>query len=185
MADETEHARLCFGIASRYRGEGVGPGPLAIEGSLEQTSLEDIVITAIREGCVGETIAAIEASEAAEHATDPAIAGALRRISADETRHAELAWRFVQWALERGGAELEASVRAEFDRQARGAGAGDTALSPGDRALLRNGVVPPALRETLRSQALMQVVAPCARALGRPCRPDGRDSSAPRERPLP
>jgi hypothetical protein len=101
LADETAHAVLCFGLASAYAGRAIGPGPLDVSGSLDVTSLGDIVDLVIAEGCFGETSAALEALEAAESAADPVIAAAYAQIARDEQRHAELAFRFVRWALER------------------------------------------------------------------------------------
>jgi hypothetical protein len=48
---------------------------------------------------VGETVAAAEAAEACEHARDSGVRQILATIAADERRHAELAWRFVGWAI--------------------------------------------------------------------------------------
>jgi hypothetical protein len=101
LADETAHTKLCFALASAYAGRAVGPGPLDISNSLHVTSLADIVDLVIAEGCFGETSAALEALEAAETATDPVIEAAYAQIARDEQRHAELAFRFVRWALER------------------------------------------------------------------------------------
>lgn len=101
LADETAHTKLCFGIASAYAGHAIGPGPLDITGSLDVTSLTDIVDLVMAEGCFGETSAALEALEAADDAADPVIRAAYRQIAEDEQRHAELAFRFVRWALER------------------------------------------------------------------------------------
>jgi len=61
--DETRHAKLCFALASEYLGEPVGPGELCVEGALDGLSLEQLVVTTIAEGCVGETVAAVEAAE--------------------------------------------------------------------------------------------------------------------------
>jgi len=36
---------------------------------------------------------------------------ALTRIAADEAAHAELAWRFVRWAIDAGGDEVRFAVR--------------------------------------------------------------------------
>lgn len=99
LADETAHTRLCFRIASAYAGRALGPGPLDVSGSLELTSLVDIVDLVIAEGCFGETSAALQALEAAATASDPTIRAAYARIAVDEERHAELAFRFVRWAL--------------------------------------------------------------------------------------
>jgi hypothetical protein len=136
LADETAHTKLCFGIASAYAGRAIGPGPLDVSRSLEVTSLVDIVDLVIAEGCFGETSAALEALEAADAATDPVIIAAYSQIAADEQRHAELAFRFVRWALERGGEAVRARVAAAIA----------TPPAPGAAAL---GVAIPCLRALL------------------------------------
>jgi hypothetical protein len=115
LADETAHAKLCFGIASAYAGHAIGPGPLDVSNSLELTSLADIVDLVILEGCVGETSAALDALESAESAADPVIRSAYARIADDEQRHAGLAFRFVQWALERDRAAVLPRLQAALD----------------------------------------------------------------------
>jgi hypothetical protein len=66
---------------------------------------------------VSWAVAALEAAEARSHCNDPVARAALQRIAADETRHAQLAWRFVAWALDTGPASLRGVVRAAFARQ--------------------------------------------------------------------
>jgi hypothetical protein len=123
LADETAHAKLCFRLASAYTGRALGPGPLDVADSLGATTLAEIVDLVIAEGCFGETRAALEALEAAELAADPVIRAAYERIAGDEQRHAELAFRFVRWALERDPHAVRQRVL-----QARGqAPASDTA----------------------------------------------------------
>src|SRR5690606_10472224 len=121
MADETRHARLCFGIASAYLGRTVGPGPLSIEGALSDQSLENIVRTAIIEGCIGETLAALELAHAAGCAQEQNLAQMLADIARDEARHAELAFRFVAWAVQMHPhlASLVADELARIRTQAR------------------------------------------------------------------
>jgi hypothetical protein len=165
MADETGHAKACFALASAYGGEPVGPGCLAVDRSLDETSLTDIVLNTIREGCVGETVAAIEAREAAEHAQDPQVRALLVLISEDETRHAELAYRFLRWALANGDAALHAAVRCEFEALQFETQTRPASLGAVERELLKNGVVPQPLREAIRAAAIADVVLPCARAL--------------------
>ena len=115
IRDEVEHARLCFGLASAYAGQPIGPGPLAVDGALAgQTDLVAAVVATVREGCIGETIAAVHAELAAARATDPAVRAVLEQIAEDEARHAELAWRFVAWALAEGGAEVRRAVAEAF-----------------------------------------------------------------------
>jgi hypothetical protein len=170
MSDETKHAKACFAVASQYAAAPLGAGPLAVEGSLDESTLEAIVLNTVREGCLGETLAAIEAREAAEHASDPALRELLLTISEDETRHAELAYRFVKWALSLGGPELQRAVQREFTALAAEAPRVCGALTDDDHALLRHGIVPDKLRQTIRGQAIAEVILPCSRALIEPRR---------------
>jgi hypothetical protein len=166
IADETRHAKLCFAIAASFASAALGPGALQIVGSLAECSLVEVVLNTIREGCVGETLAALEAREAAEHAEHPAVRAALLQISADETRHAELAWGFVRWALAEGDAALRSAVAAEFAELARSpATLCAVELTPMDLDLLRGGILPDTLRRVIRKQAIDSVVLPCAQAL--------------------
>ena len=103
LGDETQHAKLCFHLASAYAGRRIGPGQLEMAGSLASCSLLDVVALVLLEGCFGETVAALDALEAAETATDPVIVAAYSQIARDEERHAALAFRFVRWALEQDG----------------------------------------------------------------------------------
>lgn len=129
LADETAHARLCFSIASVYSGRSIGPGPLDVSGRLLPTSLVEIVELVIAEGCFGETSAALEALEAAETARDPVIAAAYQRIAADEQRHAELAFRFVRWALDQAPGDVAGCIaRAVAEPPSRDVSAREVAM---------------------------------------------------------
>jgi hypothetical protein len=176
LSDETEHARLAFALASVYGGSPVGPGPLDLHGALDGVDALGIVRRAITEGCIGETVAATEAEEALEHATDPAVRAVLARIAADERRHAELAWRFVAWALESGRLEHRAAARIALEETLDGYD--DSSRDPtgsraesggadevGDERFLRYGVLPDSLRREVASAALAGMVRPCAAAL--------------------
>lgn len=136
LADETAHAKLCFGIASAYAGRAIGPGPLDVSRSLDVASLADIVDLVILEGCIGETTAALDALEAAQTATDPVICDAYLRIATDEQRHAELAFRFVQWAVATAGEAIEARVASALGALPSGA-ATDEVVRPCLSALCR------------------------------------------------
>ncbi len=167
LADEIEHARLAFGLASLYAGVGVGPGPLAITRTDMSTDMSTIVDAVIREACVGETLAAFEAREAAAQSEEPAVRAALTKIAEDELRHAELGWRFVQWALTHADAHAHAHARATFTAavaEARSGVARDeiAAATPQLRA---HGVVDAPLRAQIWTQGLREVIEPCAAAL--------------------
>jgi hypothetical protein len=160
MADETEHARIAFALASAYAGRPIGPGPLSLEGALEGAQdLETVLRLTVREGCIGETVAAIEAEEASRHAQDETLRAVLARIAADEKRHAELAWRFAAWALDAADGALDHVLGEEL----RAAPVRSVPVQ--DAALLAHGVVSEGLRAEIRREALSQVVTPCARAL--------------------
>lgn len=110
LGDETRHTRLCFGLASAYAGRAIGPGPLDVTGSLDATALADVVELVLVEGCFGETSAALEARDAELLAADPVVREVYAQIAEDEQRHAELAFHFVSWALERGEEVVRARV---------------------------------------------------------------------------
>ncbi len=99
LIDETRHARLGFALASAYAGESIGPGALGAEHALDDFGVEAVFEATLREGCIGETRAALEATWAAERCADPVVREILEGISRDETRHAELAWRTVSWMI--------------------------------------------------------------------------------------
>jgi hypothetical protein len=112
LADETEHTKLCFQLASSYAGHALGPGRLDVDGSLGPVSLVEVVDLVLAEGCFGETSAALDAFEAAETATDPVVRGVYAKIANDEQRHAELAFRFLRWALTQDAPAVRKRVAA-------------------------------------------------------------------------
>src|SRR5262249_54305642 len=84
MADEARHAKIAFALASAYRGRDIGPGLLPLNGAFDGASdAASILRLAIREGCVGETVAALEAGEAGAAAQDPVIRSVLAKIASD------------------------------------------------------------------------------------------------------
>jgi hypothetical protein len=165
MSDETAHAKLAFSIASAYAGRDVGPGLLDVSGALEGGSLREILINVVREGCIGETVAAVEAAEALEHAVDPVVQSALARIAKDELRHADLAWQFVRWAIDNGGDDLRDEVRRELDIARASFTRSHGPTADDDRTLLAGGILPPALKREVRVATFERVVLVCAHAL--------------------
>lgn len=164
LADEIAHAELCFALASRYAGTPLGPGALALpESALERRDLASIAAAAVREGCTGETVSALIAEAAAEQASDPEVKRAMRRIAAEETRHAELAFRFVAWAIERGGAEVRGAVAAAFAEPPSIAAQAWPAES--EAVLRAHGRLSPGERRSVAAAAYAEVIRPCARAL--------------------
>jgi hypothetical protein len=170
MRDEIEHARQAFALASVYAGTPRGPGTLDVGGSLSCVELHASALNAFVEGCVGETVAALEAREASELATDPAVRRLLSRVADEEARHALLAFEFVKWALPQGGAglrdDLQLVLSAEIAKSTL-ATARASAEPPESSALTAHGILPEARRRALRRAVLLDVVAPCLAELAR------------------
>ncbi|WP_437678937.1 hypothetical protein [Sorangium sp. So ce131] len=171
--DEVRHARIALSIASAYAGEPVGVGPLPLSGALEGIDgaggidpLEALTLATVVEGCVGETLSAVEAEVAAQAAEAPAVRMALQAIARDETRHAELAWAFVRWAIAASGPALREHVAAAFARALTEAGAaaasgrGDAPAGAAAHGFLSSGEL-----HHLRQQVISDVLRPAAAAL--------------------
>jgi hypothetical protein len=178
--DEIRHARLCFALASAYAGEEIAPGPFPLDRAVRiEAGLAALVASTVREGCVGETVAAVMASEQRAAAQDPAVRAALATIAEDEARHAELAWRIVAWAVRAGGSEVrEAAARALVEAitmgetpkpplQAIGAAWGDAGVGEAgeDASTRAHGRLGAAEAAGAMRSALAEVVAPSARSL--------------------
>lgn len=157
MLDESGHTQACFGLANAFAGASFGPSPLSVQGSLDQRSLREIVITTVREGCIGETVAAMEAAEALAHASDPAVRSTLARITEDELSHAALAFRFVRWAIAHFGEEVRQIADQTFEAELS---AGPARVEASEPAVPSHGLLTAAQRAQVRSRALAELVAP-------------------------
>ncbi|WP_434421555.1 ferritin-like domain-containing protein [Nannocystis pusilla] len=165
MADEIAHARACYALAGAYAGTPMGPGRLDMSSALGDTDLPALAAAAVREGCVGETLAALLAQVATFQADDYAVRSALKQIAVDEGRHSQLAWRFVQWALGRSPAVREA-VREAFAAALREPIAVRPWPADADPEQLRaHGRLSPEVQMTLCRDALVGVIGPAADAL--------------------
>jgi hypothetical protein len=181
LVDETAHARLCFALASEYGGTAIGPARLDIQHCFEDNSLEAVMKLVLREGCLGETVAALEAVEAATLATDPVVKRALSRIARDEQAHAQLAFKFLAWALTQSSAE----ARAELEREAHQAldDFESAALArPSEQrrdSLASDGIIGAEALRAIHLGAVREVVAPLLSALLEPSANVRRAGTAP------
>jgi len=180
MGDEVEHARVCFGLAVRFGATPRGPGALSI-GAFSPRSLEEAAVAAFREGGVAETIAALSARRSLERASDPLVKSALARIADDEERHAALAFRFLAFALERGGPSVRSALErelAELRTPRLDARAEPLDVSP--EVFRAAGRASPEELEEAAALAVRDVTAPCLTALlaGRPAELAVRGSAA-------
>jgi hypothetical protein len=115
--DEVRHAELCFALAQAYSDRPLGPGGLP--GALSPIalrSLEQIALASLRDGCLGEGSAAALADHAARHASDPRVRAAFSEIAGDESQHAELAWRIIDWCLSQGGLSVVVALSEARER---------------------------------------------------------------------
>jgi hypothetical protein len=165
MADETRHARLCFGLAERYGLRAAAPGKLDVAGALGELDLLGVVEMVTLEGCIGESGAALEAAWAADAAAEPFVKAALAGIAEDEARHAALAFRFVAWAATKDARVLP-RVRALVAEAARATGV-DTERSPA-HVLEPHGVLDARTRLAARAAALRDVIPATLAALDAP-----------------
>jgi hypothetical protein len=144
--DEVRHAKLAFGLAGR-----VGPGPLPMGALALHTDLASFAAATVREGCIAETLSALQMAEAVTQTDHPGERAAIFVIARDEARHSALAWRTVRWALEVGGAPVRDAVVAAL----AGVHAGNVA----------DGLLPPGMGQAIVERGLGEVVHPAAAAL--------------------
>jgi hypothetical protein len=165
MADEIDHAERAFALASAYKNSPAGPGPLDVRGALSVPTAKSFLATLLREGCIGETLAAVEAAEAHERAIDPSVRETLAIIAHDETTHAALACRAARWVLENHDPELTAWFADEYDRAIADRAAIKRSTSIEDPDLAAHGIVSHDRRLEIHRFAIAEIVAPQIRAL--------------------
>ncbi len=161
IADELDHARRCFSIAAAY-GEPAGPGPLDTGGATSESTPEEVLEETVREGCVNETLAAVEAALLGQKVTDPLLKETFEVIASDEARHAGLAWKTVRWLVAQDPARLETVRRVLATERSR-------LLSgvPGKgwEELEAFGILGPRARQDLARQAFDTVITPIVASL--------------------
>jgi len=159
--DEIKHAELCFSLATIYARRSIGPAPLPVdERALTSWDLSSVAVGTVEEGCVGETIAALEAQAAAELARDEVVRNVQLRIYEDESRHAELAWRFIRWAVQIGGAPVREAVREAFERTLARFECASALEGIHEHRLEAHGILSERRKHTLRAQIMTEVIRP-------------------------
>ncbi len=178
--DEHGHARAAFAFASAYAGRPFGPSKLDITGAISTTlTAADIAVAIASEGCVAETVSALQIRAASCSAKDPAIRAALERIAGEEMAHAELAWRTLRWLLANGDARMRDEVERVFFGATAHVGIGPVVRSPGDAIKMRDhGYLAPDERRRLAASAIREVITPSAKALMASLEPGAACTSA-------
>lgn len=167
--DEVDHAQRCFALVERATGERVGPGPMPLDGQTGSSTLADFAEALVREGCVGETLAALDAGARLREATVAEVRQTLEVIQRDEAQHASLAWKTLKWVLSldadgavRGRvAQVLAEERAAIVARA----SAPVATDPAERA---HGLISAAERDALFLDGFDRVVLPAWKQLAGP-----------------
>ncbi len=166
--EELAHAQICLALARDYGQREWRPLALDVRDALGDCDLHAVVISAVVEGCIAETVAAQLAQQASERVRDRALAASLTRIATEEAEHALLAWRAVGWMLAQApqDAALRTRVREAFESAADHVGLGPTTDLPARRSvLIEHGYVPVQERRRLAHTVLREVIEPSARML--------------------
>ena len=161
--DEIGHARLCFGLASEFLMQPLGPGPLPLGDSLQLSAdRADFAESVALEGCVGETLAALEAAARLRHVTDPTLRAALTLIIDEETDHAALAWETLTWLLEvDDDPKIRTRLREVFAERPTAKGGIDVVPLGGETL----GLLSDAQRDDLFERGWSSVIAPALKDL--------------------
>jgi hypothetical protein len=156
--DEIRHARTSFEIASKLKGEIVGPGPLPASKHDFGHDLTSLALAVAREGCVDETLSAIVAElevedirKVIEEGSQGSIYSRLepdtlnwimtemRTIADEESSHAALAWRTLKWVCGVDSKVCDAVHREVFNKASLESRFDHRALSAlSESAMVRN-----------------------------------------------
>jgi hypothetical protein len=166
-ADEIEHARIAFGLASAYADRPMGPGRLDVGGALDENlDAVGVACGVAREGCIAELVSASIIARARDRARDPVVKRVLDQVAEQELAHALLAWRYLAWACGTGDARLRAQVARVFDHMHEHVGLGALTALPADADRMRaHGYLGADERRRIAMTILENVIRPAARAL--------------------
>lgn len=116
--DEIAHTELALRLVERFGGRQVVLGELDVQasGSLAALTPEAVLRGTVRDGCVGETRAALDAEARGQRTEDPEERAAFDRIARDESAHATLAFDAVDWLVETFGADLASLAASVAER---------------------------------------------------------------------
>ena len=165
--DEIRHAQRYFDLASIYERATVVAQPVVLDAhTLSRLDLQRAVYTAVIDGCVGETLAAVEAAHASSLSQWRTLRALLATIAHEESAHASLAFRFISWAIDKHGSSLRSTARDAFETAAARVRALPLPQpDPQARTVLAHGRLCARERHVLRLRALDQLVAPLAHEL--------------------
>jgi hypothetical protein len=152
--DEAVHTRLCLDGARRHTGLA-WTLPAVRPPEPPHRSIATLVRESWHDGCLGEGIAARAAREGASRSSAAWTRTALERIARDESTHADLAWRVVEWCVTLPGPAGDEARAALADELGRTSGF-STALLPElpKRTLAAHGRVSATMMAAIAEQEL-------------------------------
>jgi hypothetical protein len=160
LLDEAAIAGACLDLAERYGAAKIVLTPIPKRTLPSDGDRNELVLGTLRRGCIVATVESSCAREALEHCQEAAAREVLLQIQHGRARSAQLAWRFLSWALRGTGAELADQVRVAV-LTALGTQGKPAPLSPAERQLLRHGVLGYQQRFAIEQRVLRDVVLPC------------------------
>ena len=155
--EEVQHADACLRLAELLGGASTEMSAFPFRQAVNpHISLERLAFSAVREGCLAETLGALVTAFAAEHAPDERVRNVLLRLAREEAEHSVLSFRVVAWALSAGGETVRQSISAALSQPWPTVDAQELATRAG---------LPAALIDQAANSARQQVLLPATRAL--------------------
>jgi len=114
--DEIAHTEACFAIARAIDDRADSPGafPRASRARTLPRSrtlaLSLLAVDSLIDGALHEGVSARIVAKLARRCEEPSIRATLRRIAADEGRHAAHGWDVVRWCVEQGGRPVASAL---------------------------------------------------------------------------
>eukprot|EP00756_Hemistasia_phaeocysticola_P031664 Hpha_TRINITY_DN16365_c1_g2::TRINITY_DN16365_c1_g2_i2::g.58088::m.58088 len=166
--DEVRHARACVGLAETLGGAGrVELRKLPEHNLTVEPGLAELATSSVREGGVGESIAATCALVGSEAAQLAEVREAQGEIAEDEARHAALAWVTAAWAAETGGVEVRSQLGKMLGALKQKPHTREEGGAKDDAEQLLYGHVEGALKEAVIRRTEAELIIPILEALAK------------------
>ena len=170
MLEESALAQRCLALADPATESDVllspAPGAPARGGArrdAEEVDVGAVVLGTLRRGCIAATVDCVCAREALEYCRDDKSREVLTQLGCTRAREAQLAWRFLAWALRSAQRDLADQVRVTILTALRTL---PPPTSPGERErqLQRHGLLSSPQRAAIEQRVLRDIVVPCMEA---------------------
>ncbi|MDJ0643761.1 MAG: hypothetical protein QNJ15_13185 [Erythrobacter sp.] len=168
MEDEVRHTKMAFAIASRLAGKSLGPSAINVEGALvKQPEWREVCRSTLLDGCIGEGVATRQAEFGAARSGSPEAKGFWKTVAREEARHAELAWSFLEWAVQQKP-ELCGYLQRELDRKVESMGLWPSDLEDELADLMEFGILSRADLGRIAVESVAEDIIPRAREVFAP-----------------